>query len=100
MFALIWTLFILAAVWLLLVRPQRRRVVEHAALVAALDVGHRVVTAGGIHGRIEAIEDDVVRLEVAPGTVIRVERRAVARDLDATPDVTVGEQVPDETGDE
>ena len=82
MFALIWTAFILVAVWFLLVRPQRRRMMQHAALVAGLAVGHRVITAGGIHGRIEALEDDVVRLEVAPGTTIGVERRAIARDLD------------------
>lgn len=82
MLPLIWTLFVLLAVWLLLIRPQRRRVMEHAALVAGLAVGHRVVTAGGIHGRIEAIEDDIVRLEIGPGTIIRVERRAIASDLD------------------
>ena len=82
MFALIWTAFILVAVWFLLVRPQRRRMAQHAALVAGLAVGHRVITAGGIHGRIDALEDDVVHLEVAPGMLIRVERRAIARNLD------------------
>lgn len=82
MLPLIWTLFVVLAAWLLLVRPQRRRMAQHAALIAGLEPGHRVVTAGGIHGRIDAVDDDVVRLEIAPGTVIQLDRRAIGRDLD------------------
>lgn len=89
MFPLIWTAFVLLSVWFLLIRPQRRRVMQHAALVASLEPGHRVITAGGIHGRIERLDDqdDVIHLEVAPGTVVRVDRRAIARDLDLMPEV-------------
>lgn len=88
MFVLIWTLLIFVAVWFLLLRPQRKRVQEHQALVASLQVGHRVVTAGGIHGRIEGIHGDLVRLEVAPGTVVELDKRAIARNLDR-PEPTV-----------
>lgn len=98
MLALLWTLCIVVAVWLLLVRPQRRRVMEHTALVSSLEVGHRVITAGGIHGRIEAIDDDVLHLEVAPGTVVRVERRAIARDLDRGDVVGVDAPSTDDEG--
>lgn len=97
MFALIWTLFIVVAVWFLLLRPQRKRMQEHQALMQSLEAGHEVVTAGGIHGRIEAMDDEVLRVEVAPGTVIRVAKRAIARNLtdeqqaevDTTPSDTV-----------
>lgn len=97
MFALIWTLFIVVAVWFLLLRPQRKRMQEHQALMQSLATGHEVVTAGGIHGRIEAMDDEVLRVEVAPGTVIRVAKRAIARDVtdeqqaevDTTPSDTV-----------
>lgn len=81
MFALIWTLFIVVAVWFLLLRPQRKRMQEHQALMQSLAAGHEVVTAGGIHGRIEAMDDEVLRVEIAPGTVIRVAKRAIARDV-------------------
>ncbi len=97
MFALIWTLFIVVAVWFLLLRPQRKRMQEHQALMQSLEAGHEVVTAGGIHGRIEAMDDEVLRVEVAPGTVIRVAKRAIARnvtneqqaEVDTTPSDTV-----------
>lgn len=82
MFALIWTIFIALVVWLMLVRPQRRRVMQHAAMVRAIEVGHDVITAGGLHGRVESVDDDTVSLEIAPGVAVRVDRRAIARDLD------------------
>lgn len=82
MLALLWTAFIVLAVWMLLVRPQRRRMQMHQALVAGLAPGHHVVTAGGIHGTIVDLSDDELQLEIASGTVIRVDRRAISRDFD------------------
>lgn len=81
MLALVWILFIVLAVWFLMLRPQRKRMQEHQSLVESLEVGHEIVSAGGIHGRIESLEGDVVRVEIAPGTVIRLARRAVARNV-------------------
>ena len=82
-FFLIWTLFIVVAVWMLMIRPQRRRMLEHHALMAGLRAGDEVVTAGGIHGRVERVDDEVVHLEIAPATVVRVVKRAIARNLSA-----------------
>ncbi|MBI2167908.1 MAG: preprotein translocase subunit YajC [Actinobacteria bacterium] len=88
--ALVSTAILVLAMWFLLVRPQRRRAMEHAALLARLEVGHRVITAGGIHGVIEEIGDQTMRLAIATGTTVTVERRAIARDLDAgEPDTSV-----------
>jgi preprotein translocase subunit YajC len=65
--------------WFFILRPQRRRSQEQAALWAALEPGSEVVTTGGIYGRITAVDDESVQLEVAPDTVLRVDRRAIAR---------------------
>jgi preprotein translocase subunit YajC len=65
--------------WLFILRPQRRRSREQAALWEGLETGTEVVTTGGIYGRITALDDESVQLEVAPDTVLRVDRRAVAR---------------------
>jgi preprotein translocase subunit YajC len=65
--------------WLFILRPQRRRSQQQAALWSGLEEGTEVVTSGGIYGRITALDDESVQLEVAPGTVLRVDRRAVAR---------------------
>lgn len=75
---LIIIVVLFAVMWLFLVRPQRRRQVEQARMQNALEPGAEVLTAGGIHGRVEKLEDDLVYVEIAPGTVIRVDRRAIA----------------------
>ena len=71
--ALLFALF-----WLFLIRPQRRRQVEQERMLAAIEVGDEVLTAGGIYGDVIAIDGDEIRLEIAPGTQVRVARRAVA----------------------
>lgn len=79
MFALMWMIFMLAIFYVLLVRPQRRQMMAHRALMASLEAGDEVVTMGGIFGRIQRLDDEVVDLEVAPGTSLRVARSAISR---------------------
>jgi len=64
--------------WFLLIRPQRRRAVEQLKMQDDLRTGDEILTAGGIHGTVKAIEEDIVHVEIAPGTLVRVDRRAVA----------------------
>jgi len=64
--------------WLLVLRPQQKRQKEHKAFVDSLKVGTRVVTASGIFGKIEALDENTVQLEIAPKTVIKVLRSQVA----------------------
>ena len=67
------------AFYMLLVRPQRRQVAAHRELMASLSVGDEVMTMGGIFGRIRELGEEVVELEVSPGTTLRVARSAVSR---------------------
>jgi preprotein translocase subunit YajC len=71
-------LLLLALAWIVLVRPQRKRQAAQESLYSSLRPGDEIVTAGGLFGRIEAIRDDELEVEIAPGTVVRVARRAVA----------------------
>ena len=75
---LIIIVVLFAAMWLFLVRPQRRRQVEQAQLQDSLEPGDEILTAGEIHGTVREIEDELVHVEIAPGTVVRLDRRAVA----------------------
>ena len=75
---LIIIVVLFAAMWLFLIRPQRRRQVEQARLQDSIAAGDEIVTAGGVYGTVRAIEEDVVQVEIAPGTVIKLDRRAVA----------------------
>ena len=75
---LIVIVVLFAVMWLFLIRPQRRRQLEQARLQGSLEPGDEILTAGGIHGTVRELEDDVVLVEIAPQTVIRLDRRAVA----------------------
>jgi preprotein translocase subunit YajC len=65
--------------YFLLIRPQKRRVEAHRELVESVEVGDEVVTIGGMYGRVRAIEEDSLLLEVADGTAIRFIKSAIAR---------------------
>lgn len=71
-------LALLALMWLLLIRPQRRRQVQAQKVIDGLEVGKEIVTAGGLYGTITEVEDDEIRLEIADGIEVRVAKRAVA----------------------
>jgi preprotein translocase subunit YajC len=64
--------------WVVIFRPQRRRQMRQDELLASLEVGDEIVTAGGLYGRIRELRDDDLTVEIAPGTIVRVARRAVA----------------------
>ncbi|MDQ6927906.1 MAG: preprotein translocase subunit YajC [Actinomycetota bacterium] len=67
--------------WLLLIRPQQRRVRQHQAVVSALQAGDEVITAGGIHGTVTDVEDDTVLLEISPDVIVRVLTGAISQRL-------------------
>ncbi len=65
--------------YFLLIRPQTKRAKEHREMVAKLAAGDEVVTTGGILGRISAVTDSFITLEVAPSITISVQRFQVAQ---------------------
>jgi preprotein translocase subunit YajC len=80
---------ILAAIWALLVLPARRRRGAHAAMQDSVDEGDEIITAGGLHGVVKEIGEDTARVELAPGVVVTLDRRAiaaVAREIDVEVD--------------
>ncbi|MDP8992620.1 MAG: preprotein translocase subunit YajC [Actinomycetota bacterium] len=79
---LLFPLVVLGLMWVLLVRPQQQRVRRQRELVASLEVGDEVVTAGGAVGRIVGLDADEVRLEVAPGVTMRFLRLSVNARVD------------------
>ena len=79
---LLWLILMFGAFYMLLVRPQRRQMAAHRALIASLEVGDEVMTMGGMYGRIQKLGDDVVDLEVSPGTSVRVARSAISRKIE------------------
>jgi preprotein translocase subunit YajC len=73
---------LLILMYVLLIRPQQQRVRQQQALVSSIEVGDEVVTVSGIVGHVEAIEDDRVYIEVAPGVTIAMLRQALGRKVE------------------
>jgi preprotein translocase subunit YajC len=74
----IFILVLLALLWFMLIRPQRRRQQAAVRLLDTIRVGKEIVTAGGLYGRVTAVEGDEVRVEIADGVEVRIAKRAVA----------------------
>jgi preprotein translocase subunit YajC len=72
-----------AIFYFLLIRPEQRRRKELEAQVAGLKRNDQVVFSNGIHGRVVALGDKVLSLEVAPKVTVQVDREAVQRVLTA-----------------
>jgi preprotein translocase subunit YajC len=89
-----------ALMWLLLIRPQQQRVRAQQQVVSSLKVGDEIVTAGGMFGRVVALDPESdppsLQLEVADGVVLRLATAAIARPAGArTPEPPEGPDVPD-----
>jgi preprotein translocase subunit YajC len=81
-YAIAWFVLLAAAFFFVIVRPQRRQIAAHRALVDSLTIGDEVITAGGLYGTIRALRDDTIELEVADGVVVRMARGAIARPVE------------------
>jgi preprotein translocase subunit YajC len=89
-------IIIFAAIWLLFVLPARRRRTSHSAMQHSIEPGNEIITAGGLHGMVTTVEDDLVHVEIAPGVVVTLDRRAVAAvarevDVEVEPAIESGE---------
>ena len=83
-------IIVFGAAWLLFVMPARRRRMSHAAMQDSIDPGDEIISAGGLHGTVKSLDDSTVQLEIAPGVVVTLDRRAVAavaRDVEVVTEV-------------
>src|SRR5690349_13132089 len=78
-----WVL-IFVIFYLLMIRPQQRRVKEHQATIAAVKKGDEVITGGGIRGRVTKVSEDEAEVEIAQGVKIRVVKSTISQVLNAT----------------
>ena len=69
------------AFYFVLIRPQQKRAKAQQALLRSVEVGDEVLTTAGVYGTIVDIDDetDVITLEIAPGTQIRMVRAGIGR---------------------
>jgi len=75
---LIPLILIMLIFWFLLIRPQQKKAKEHRSMVEGLKKGDKVMTNGGIYGSITDVKDDFLKVEIAEGVRVKIQRDAVA----------------------
>jgi preprotein translocase subunit YajC len=70
-----------ALMYFMIIRPQSKRAKEHRAMIAALEVGTEVVTAGGILGKVTETSDQFLTIAIAEGVQVKVQRHTVSQVL-------------------
>lgn len=95
-------LLFLAAILALFLAPtfvmaqrQRKRQQELHAMQSSLKPGQRVLSAGGAHGTVVAVDGTTVDLELAPGVVVRHEQIGIIRNLDTGAGAQIAEEKPE-----
>ena len=76
------TLFLLFGfmilIYFLMIRPENKRRKTHQEMLASLDLGNEVVTAGGILGKVSKISDQYIELSISENTKIKVQKTSIS----------------------
>ncbi len=70
-------LAIVLVFYLLLIRPQQKRMKKHEAELKAIKVGDKILTGGGLYATVTACNDDNLLAEIAPGVEVTLHRYTV-----------------------
>jgi len=71
-------ILIFVVFYFVLIRPQTKKQKEHQEMVSALEVGNEVVTAGGILGKIQEMNENYVQLEISENVTIKIQRQTIS----------------------
>ncbi len=82
----LYVLGFIAIFYFLAIRPQQRQRKAHDALVSSVKRGDRIISVGGVHGKVKRTEEAIVVIEIAKGVDINLSRKAIAEVIsDAMP---------------
>lgn len=70
-------ILMLGVMWFFLIRPQQKKQKEHREMISSLKKGDRVITSGGLYGRITGVTDNTLTLEIADKVRVKVSRAHV-----------------------
>src|SRR3954451_8908397 len=84
LFGILPWLAIFAIFYLLMIRPQQRRVKEDQGAISAVEKGDDVITGGGKRRRETKVSDDEAEVEIAPGVKVRVVKSTITHVLTAS----------------
>jgi len=70
--------------WVLMIRPQQKRMKEHQSQIAAVKKGDRVVTGGGLIGKVVKVGDNEVEIELGQGVRVTAVKSTLSQVVDPT----------------
>lgn len=82
--------------YFLLIRPQQKRAKEHREMVGSLKKGDRIITSGGLHGRVTGLDDQTLTVEISDKVRVKISRgnvSSVIRPNEAPPAAKDGKPV-------
>ena len=71
-------ILMLGIMWFFLIRPQQKKQKEHREMISSLKKGDRIITSGGLYGRITGVTDATLTVEIADKVRVKVSRGHVA----------------------
>jgi preprotein translocase subunit YajC len=76
-FSLLLPIVFVGLIYFLMIRPQQKKQKDHRAMMDALVAGNEVLTGGGVLGKITAVGDQFVTVEVADGVTVKVQKHTI-----------------------
>ena len=77
-YLVVFMVLLAAAFYFFILRPQSKRQKEQRDVISSLKPGDKVITIGGIYGRIESLREDSIILKVESGATIKFMRSSIA----------------------
>lgn len=71
--------------YFLLIRPQQKKSKDHRQMVANLKKGDRIITSGGLHGRVTGLDEATLTVEIADKVRVKISRVNVAGVMQSAP---------------
>lgn len=70
-------LLIMVIFYVLLIRPQQKRIKAHRQMVEQIRKGDKIITSGGIYAIVQDVAEDHLKVEIADGIRIKIKRDAI-----------------------
>lgn len=71
-------ILMLAVMWFFLIRPQQKKQKDHRNMISALKKGDRIITSGGLYGRVTGVTEAALTVEIADKVRVKVSRSHIA----------------------
>ena len=77
--SLIFIILLVVVFWLFFIRPQSKKAKEEQKYRESLQKGDKVVTIGGLHGKVVEVKDTTVIISLSPNNEVEVEKSALVQ---------------------